>query len=166
MHVHKFQESTVNWTAAPIPFARSMLRQHRHVCAFLSSPEAEYDALFPFIRDGINCVQRALHVLPSGHKQDHIRRLRNAGIDVERAPTTRQLELALAEDTCLKSGRLDKQAMLVLIQEALMTGKALGFPLTRMAAHAETAVEDWASQARRMSPRNPGADCATAALSC
>jgi hypothetical protein len=45
----------VNSTAAPIPFARSMLRQHRHVCAFFSSPEAEYDTLLPFIRDGINC---------------------------------------------------------------------------------------------------------------
>jgi hypothetical protein len=35
----------VNSTAAPIPFARSMLRQHRHVSAFFSSPEAEYDTL-------------------------------------------------------------------------------------------------------------------------
>src|SRR6185295_16364199 len=95
MHVHKVQESTVNSTAAPIPFARSMLRQHRHVSAFFSSPEAEYDTLLPFIRDGTNCGQRA--VLPS--RQDHIRRLRNAGIDVERAQTTRQLELALSEDT-------------------------------------------------------------------
>src|SRR6185369_1723549 len=34
-----------------------------------------------------------------------------------------------------------------------------------MAAYAETAVEDWASQARRISPRNPEADCATAAPS-
>ena len=135
----------MNPTAAPIPFARSMLRDHRHVCAFFSSPEAEYDTLLPFICDGINCGQRAFHVLPSRHKQDHIQRLRNAGIDVERAQATRQLELALPEDTYLKSGRFNKDAMLVIIQEALIAGNALGFPLTRMVAHAETAVEDWAS---------------------
>jgi hypothetical protein len=135
----------VNPTAAPIPFARSMLRDHRHVCAFFSSPEAEYDTLLPFICDGISCGQRAFHVLPSRHKQDHIQRLRNAGIDVERAQATRQLELALPEDTYLKSGRFNKDAMLVIIQEALIAGNALGFPLTRMVAHAETAVEDWAS---------------------
>jgi hypothetical protein len=122
-----------------------MLRDHRHVCAFFSSPEAEYDTLLPFISDGINCGQRAFHVLPSRHKQDHIQRLRNAGIDVERAQATRQLELALPEDTYLKSGRFNKDAMLVIIQEALIAGNALGFPLTRMVAHAETAVEDWAS---------------------
>jgi hypothetical protein len=34
--------------------------------------------------------------------------------------------------------------MLALIQEALKAGPALGFPLTRMIAHAETAVDDWA----------------------
>ena len=135
----------MNPTAAPIPFARSMLRDHRHVCAFFSSPEAEYDTLLPFICDGISCGQRAFHVLPSRHKQDHIQRLRNAGIDVERAQATRQLELALPEDTYLKSGRFNKDAMLVIIQEALIAGNALGFPLTRMVAHAETAVEDWAS---------------------
>jgi len=135
----------VNPTAAPIPFARSMLRDHRHVCAFFSSPEAEYDTLLPFICDGISCGQRAFHVAPSRHKQDHIQRLRNAGIDVERAQATRQLELALPEDTYLKSGRFNKDAMLVIIQEALIAGNALGFPLTRMVAHAETAVEDWAS---------------------
>jgi hypothetical protein len=122
-----------------------MLRDHRHVCAFFSSPEAEYDTLLPFICDGISCGQRAFHVLPSRHKQDHIQRLRNAGIDVERAQATRQLELALPEDTYLKSGRFNKDAMLVIIQEALIAGNALGFPLTRMVAHAETAVEDWAS---------------------
>ena len=35
--------------------------------------------------------------------------------------------------------------MLAIIQEALKAGTALGFPLTRMIAHAETAVDDWKS---------------------
>ncbi len=35
--------------------------------------------------------------------------------------------------------------MLALIQEALKAGNALGFPLTRMIAHAEMAVDDWKS---------------------
>jgi hypothetical protein len=35
--------------------------------------------------------------------------------------------------------------MLVLIQEALKAGTELGFPLTRMVAHAEMAVDDWKS---------------------
>ena len=135
----------MNSTATPIPFARSMLRAHRHVCAFFCSPEDEYDTLLPFICDGINCGQRAFHVLPAKHKEDHIRRLRNAGIDVEKAQKAGQLQVALPEDTYLKGGRFNKDDMLALIQEVLKAGTALGFPLTRMIAHAETAVDDWAS---------------------
>jgi hypothetical protein len=131
--------------AEPIPFGRSMLREHRHVCAFFSSPADEYDALLPFICDGLNCGQRAFHVLPARHKEDHLKRLRNAGVDVEKAMKSRQLEVALPEDTYLKTGRFNKDAMLVVIQDALKAGGALGFPLTRMIAHAETAVDDWKS---------------------
>ena len=134
-----------NSAPAPIPFARSMLREHRHVCAFFSSPKEEYDTLLPFICDGLNCGQRAFHVLPSQHREDHLQQLRKAGIDVEAAQRARQLEIALPEDTYLKGGRFNKDAMLALIQEALKAGPALGFPLTRMIAHAETAVDDWSS---------------------
>ena len=129
----------------PIYFGRAMLREHRHVCAFFSSPKEEYDTLLPFICDGINCGQRAFHVLPTAHKEDHLQRLRAAGIDVDKTLQSRQLEVAMPQDTYLKTGRFNKDAMLVLIQEALKSGAALGFPLTRMIAHAEAAVEDWKS---------------------
>lgn len=122
-----------------------MLREHRHVCALFSSAVEEYDALLPFICDGINCGQRAFHVLPSQHREDHLNWLRNAGVDVEKTMKSRQLEVALPEDTYLKTGRFDKDAMLILIQEALKAGTGLGFPLTRMIAHAEMAVDDWKS---------------------
>jgi hypothetical protein len=75
------------------------------------------------------------------------------GIDVEAAQRSRQLELALPEHTYLRSGRFDKEAMLALIQEALRAGKTLGFPLTRMIAHAETAVDDWFSPTNGSSAR-------------
>jgi hypothetical protein len=129
----------------PIRFGRTMLREQRHVCAFFNSPEEEYDTLLPFICDGINCGQRAVHVLPAQHKEDHLQRLRAAGIDVEETLQSRQLEIALPQDTYLKTGRFNKDAMLTLIQETLKSGTALGFRLTRMIAHAETAVDDWES---------------------
>jgi hypothetical protein len=34
--------------AAPISFASSTLADYRHVCAFFSSPQEEYDTLVPF----------------------------------------------------------------------------------------------------------------------
>ena len=129
----------------PIPLGRSMLREHRHVCAFFSSAVEEYDALMPFICDGINCGQRAFHVLPPQHREHHLTQLRNAGIDVEKTMKSRQLEVTRPEDTYLKTGRFNKDAMLALVEETFKDGAALGFPLTRLVAHAETVVDDWKS---------------------
>ena len=133
-------------SAAPIPFAGSMLREHRHVCAFFCSVDDEYNTLLPFICDGLNCGQRAFHVLPERHVDDHVTRLRSAGIDVDAAQRSRQLEIALPQDTYLRTGRFDKEDMLNLIQQVLQNGTSLGYPLTRMIAHPETALDDWKSR--------------------
>ena len=105
--------------ARPIPFAGSSLRDYRHVCAFFSSSEEEYGTLLPFIRDGFTSGERAYHVLPAKYRDEHLDRLRGAGIDVEEAERKRQLEVALPEDTYLRGGRFSKDAMIELIQEAL-----------------------------------------------
>lgn len=132
-------------SAAPIHFARSSLGQYRHVCAFFNSPQEEYETLVPFVRAGLEQGERAYHVLPAKYVQEHLDQLRNAGIDVDAARQTRQLEIALPEDTYLRGGCFGKDGMLVLIQEALKAGPALGLVLTRLIAHAETVLEDWAN---------------------
>jgi hypothetical protein len=109
----------MSFSAEPIPFARLTLREHRHVCAFFNSAQDEYDTLLPFICDGLNCGRRAFHVLPSQHRANHLQRLRDVGVEVERAQESRQLEVALPEETYLRGGRFDKDAMLTLIQETL-----------------------------------------------
>lgn len=129
----------------PIPFAGSMLGGYRHVCAFFSSPKEEYLTLLPFVRDGLECGERAYHVLPAKYREEHLDRLRSVGVNVAEVQRSRQLEVATPEETYLRSGRFNKDDMLALIQDALKAGAALGFPLTRMVAHAETALEDWSS---------------------
>src|SRR6266478_1148939 len=116
-------------TAAPIPFAGSMLGDYRHVCAFFSSPQEEYDTLLPFVRDGLERGERAYHILPSQYREEHLEQMSSAGIDV-----------ATAQETYLRGGRFNKDAVLALIQEVLKTGATLGFPLTRLFAHAETVL--------------------------
>jgi hypothetical protein len=45
----------------------------------------------------------------------------------------------------LRGGRFNKDAMPALIQDALKIGTTLDFPLTRMIAHAEIALDGWSS---------------------
>jgi len=132
-------------TVAPIPFAGSMLGSYRHVCAFFSSPQEEYGTLLPFVRDGLERGERAFHVLPSQYREEHLEQLRSGGIDVVAAQRRRQLEVATPQETYLRGGRFDKNAMLALIQETLKTGTTLGFALTRLVAHAESVLEDWSN---------------------
>ena len=132
--------------AEPISFAGSVLMDYRHVCAFFSSPQEEYATLLPFVLDGLDRGERAYHVLRSEYRDQHLQRLRGAGIDVTSAQQQRQLEVAVAEETYLRGGRFDPDAMLALIEETLKAGAALGFPLTRLIAHvAEKILEDWSN---------------------
>jgi hypothetical protein len=128
---------------ASISVGGAALGRHRHVCAFFCSAEDEYKTLLPFICDGLDCGQRAFHVVPFRHRADHVERLREAGIDVDKAQANRQLEIALTEGTYLREGRFNAEDMLDCIQEALSDGAALGFPLTRVVAHAESVVDSW-----------------------
>ena len=120
-----------------------MLGAYRHVCAFFTSPQEEYDTLLPFVRDGLERGERAYHVLPSRYRDEHLEQLRRAGIDVAGAQHRRQLEVTTVQETFLRDGRFNKDAMLVLIQDVLKDGAALGFPLTRMIVHAETVLREW-----------------------
>jgi hypothetical protein len=87
----------ISFSAEPIPFARSTRREHRHVGAFFNSAQDEYDTLLPFICGGLNCGQREFHMLPSQHRANHLQRLRDVDVDVERTQESRQLEVALPE---------------------------------------------------------------------
>src|SRR6204780_5451542 len=75
---------------APISLAGSQLGQTRHVCAFFNSDEEEYRVLLPFIKDGLKCGDKAVHVLNPEQRQDPsatpgCRRHRPGGRAAERA---------------------------------------------------------------------------------
>lgn len=125
-----------------IPFAGSFLCEKRHVCAFFHTPDEEYRVLLPFIKDGLERGQKAFHIVDPKLREEHLRRLSAAGIDVAEAERTGHLELRNWEDAYLREGHFDQQKMLALIQEVLDAGKRLGFSLTRLIAHMEWALED------------------------
>ena len=133
----------MNAAAAPIHLAGATLGRYRHVCAFFSSPQEEYATLLPFVRDGIERGERAYHVLPRQYREEHLHQLRSAGIDVDAAERSRQLEVASPDETYLRGGGFSKEAMLVTIQEALKAGPTLGFPLTRLIARGDSSPKDW-----------------------
>jgi hypothetical protein len=118
------------------------LGSSRHVCAFFNSKDEEYRVLLPFIKEGLEQGEKAFHIIKEDHRPEHRRRLREAGIGVEEAERRRQLEIRRWEDAYLREGHFDQNRMLALIEEVLQGGKTEGYPLTRLVANMEWALED------------------------
>jgi hypothetical protein len=126
----------------PIRFAGSILGTRRHVCAFFHSADEEYRVLLPFIKDGFDQGEKAFHIVDPKLRAEHRRRLESAGIDVAAAEASGQFALRNWEDAYLRDGHFDQERMLALIEEVLDGGRQEGFPLTRLVAHMEWALED------------------------
>jgi hypothetical protein len=122
--------------------AGTALGPSRHVCAFFNTKDEEYRVLLPFIKEGFEQGDRAFHIVKDGHRPEHRRRLQQAGIAVDEAERAGQLEVRRWEDAYLLEGHFDQDRMLVLIEEVLQGGKARGYPLTRLVANMEWALED------------------------
>lgn len=125
-----------------VRLAGSVLDRSRHVCAFFGTKDEEYRVLLPFIKEGFEQGDKAFHIVDERHRPDHLQTLRQAGIDVDAAEQRGQLEVKRWEDAYLRNGRFDQNAMLELIQQVLSGGKTQGFPLTRLVANMEWALED------------------------
>lgn len=125
-----------------VHLAGSALDRRRHVCAFFHSREEEYRVLMPFIKEGFEHGDRAFHIVDPNHRSDHVDALREAGIETDAAEARKQLTVLPWEDAYLRGGHFDQDAMLALIEEVLAGGKQLGFPLTRLVANMEWALED------------------------
>jgi hypothetical protein len=125
-----------------VHLAGSVLDRARHVCAFFHSRDEEYRVLMPFIVEGFAHGDRAFHIVDPLHRPEHMRRLQDAGIETESAEASRQLTVIRWEDAYLRGGHFDQNAMLALIEEVLQAGKTEGFPLTRLVANMEWALED------------------------
>jgi hypothetical protein len=138
----KLRGGALRESEQPIRFAGSVLGAQRHVCAFFHSPDEEYRVLLPFIKEGFARGEKAFHIVDPTLREEHVRRLASAGIDVSAVEQSGQFELCNWADAYLRDGHFDQDKMLALIQEVLGGGRQPGFPLTRLVAHMEWALED------------------------
>jgi hypothetical protein len=133
----------VKRNAPPIPFAGSHLGEVRHVCAFFNSADEEYRVLLPFIKDGFECGDKAVHVVNPGQRRDHLQRLAEVGIDTTAAQQSGQLELRTNTEAYLRDGRFDQDRMLEVFEQLASGNDKGGFPRSRIVCHM-----DWAAEGR------------------
>jgi len=128
-------------TPAPIPFAGSRLDRVRHVCAFFNSMDEEYRVLLPFIKEGLDGGEKAVHVVDPARHHSHMKYLASVGIDADEAQGRGQLDIRTTTATYLKDGRFDQDRMLAAF-ERMASGSSDGpYPSSRIICQME-----WASQ--------------------
>src|ERR1700758_249188 len=126
--------------------AGGSLGQHRHICAFFNNVDEQHRVLRSFIKEGFERGDKAFHIVDPELRADHLKRLAQAGIDVEQAMATGQLELRRWQDAYLRDDHFDQDGMLALLEEVLGSGSAAGNPLIRFVSRVEPSLVEKAGE--------------------
>jgi MEDS: MEthanogen/methylotroph, DcmR Sensory domain len=116
------------------------LGRHRHVCAFFNSIDEEHRVLDSFVKDGLDRGEKATHVVDPEKRLEHLKRLGDAGINVQQAMAAGRLEVLPWSDAYVRDHRFDQDAMLAEVEQLIQSGAAAGYALTRLVGH----HMDWA----------------------
>jgi hypothetical protein len=110
------------------------LDEGMHICTFFRTSAERYRVLMPFICEGMEQGDRALHIVNPSLRSEHAQRIAEAGIDTARAEVEGQLEIIGWDEAYLRSGSFNPSAMLSLLPILLNNGRTRGYPITRFIA--------------------------------
>jgi hypothetical protein len=125
-----------------VEFAGGKLAEQRHICAFFNSLDEQHRVLRSFIKDGFGRGDKAFHLVNPELREEHLKRLAEAGINVREAVDTGQLEVRSWQDAPLRGGRFDQESWLASFEQVLQSGPKAGYAQTRFLAHMEWALVD------------------------
>jgi len=111
------------------------LAGRNHVCAFFNTIEEEHRVLGSFYKDGLLRGERAAHIVDPESREEHLKRLAEAGIHVQEMTGTGQLEVLPWTDAYVRDRRFDQDAMLATVEQLIRSGATAGYALTRLVGH-------------------------------
>ena len=116
--------------------------KHRHhLCAFFHDKNEEFRTLLPFVVEGLAAGEKAIHVIHPRNGEEHRRRLARAGIDVEAAEQSGQLDIVAGPGGYVAGVIFDQVEALKIIDRLLTDAHKNGFRQTRFIGFMDWAVE-------------------------
>jgi MEDS: MEthanogen/methylotroph, DcmR Sensory domain len=116
--------------------------ENRHICAFFNGIEEHYRVLRPFIKEGFDRGDRAFHLIDPERREDHLKRLADAGIKVEEEMESGHLEVQPWQNGPLQGERFDQDTWIEGFEDILRSGRTAGYARTRYLAQMEWALVD------------------------
>lgn len=115
--------------------AGGTLGRHRHICAFFNSIDEEQRVLRPFFKDGFDHGEKAIHIVESENREEYLKGLAEAGINVQEVMETGHLEVLPWTDMYVRNHQFDQDAMLATVESLIQSGLAAGYARTRLVGH-------------------------------
>src|SRR5260370_34302547 len=115
--------------------AGGTLGRRRHICAFFNSIDEEHRVLRSFFKDGFDRGEKATHIVDPEKREEHLKRLGEAGINVQQAMAAGRLEVLPWSDTYVRDHRFYQDAMLADVEKLIQAGPTARSPPTRPVGH-------------------------------
>ncbi|MBA2920671.1 hypothetical protein GON01_06620 [Sphingomonas sp. MAH-20] len=125
-----------------VRLGNSEMGEVRHACAFFSGFEEAYRVLLPFIEEGFDRGDRAIHIVSPEDEAEHLQRLAAVGIDPVASRATGQLELLHTTDVYHRGDCFDKDRMLETFEAIASASAASEFPMSRIVCNMDWTGED------------------------
>lgn len=97
-----------------------------HICAFFESRDEVFGTLVPYIQQGLDRGEQVMSIVDERRRSEHLRRLEAEGIPVDSAIESDRLHVLTVQETYLKGGSFDGDAMYSLLHRTLVTAKKQG----------------------------------------
>src|ERR1700724_3052612 len=100
--------------------------------AFFNTIDEEHRVLGSFYKEGLDRGEKAAHIVDPANREEHLKRLAEAGIRVQQTMDTGQLEVLPWTYAYVRDHRFDQDAMLNTVEKLIQSGAAAGYALTRL----------------------------------
>jgi hypothetical protein len=111
------------------------LAGRNHVCAFFNTMDEEHRVLGSFYKVGFDWGGKATHIVESENREAYLKRLADAGINVQELMDAGRLEVLPWTDMYVRDHRFDQDAMLASVENLIQSGAASGYTRTRLVGH-------------------------------
>jgi len=135
----------------PITLAGSTLTGPRHVCAFFGDKEEMFRAVLPFIAEGLEQREKAIHIVSANNIDLHLGYLAAGGVDVDAVLASGQLQIVEWNQSYFHGREFDEGAALGVIDQLLTDAHEQGYPRVRLMGDMDWVLENrlgtenWAS---------------------
>jgi hypothetical protein len=118
-----------------VELAGGSLAGQNHVCAFFNTMDEEHRVLRSFYQGGFEQGEKATHIVESGNREAYLKRLTDAGVNVQELMDAGRLEVLPWTDMYVRDHRFDQDAMLASVENLIQSGAASGYTRTRLVGH-------------------------------